>query len=448
MRLLGKYAVLLIAFALLGRGEVRVYGSEPQSEISVSQQHDEQENTNLDAGLHKISILYENNKEYPRWSYADNIRAHRALVDMAKALSSGTSGLRSIIIEGMASPLGSEEYNNRLALRRAEALRDIIAGMEGGDKLRIHVISAGEDWTTFKSSIEKNYHKPNRGEVLAILASDATNDHKELQLQQLDGGKTWQILVRDFMASARNVAMIKVVETDDLVPKSPSWALCPTITPIGELHIEREEPVAPQPQQQPYEPTPQQKQASALRKPVVAVRTNLLVPALNVGVEVPIGTHWSVGADYYFPWIWPKRDNKNCFELLSWGIEGRYWFGRNRTVFDRLQGHSIGVYGYMGYYDFERNYHGHQGEFVNVGLDYTYAMAVGKRKQIHFEFSLGVGYIYSQARKYSVIDAGGPLISDKTTKKIGFFGPTKANVSLVVPIFQKVKPNDKHRGDE
>ena len=193
MRLLGRYAVLLIAFALLGMGEVRAYGSEPQSEISVSQRHDEQENTNLDAGLHKISILYENNKEYPRWSYADNIRAHRALVDMAKALSSGTSGLRSIIIEGMASPLGSEEYNNRLALRRAEALRDIIAGMEGGDKLRIHVISAGEDWTTFKSSIEKNYHKPNRGDVLAILASDATNDHKELQLQQLDGGKTWQI---------------------------------------------------------------------------------------------------------------------------------------------------------------------------------------------------------------------------------------------------------------
>ena len=99
----------------------------------------------------------------------------------------------------------------------------------------------------------------------------------------------------------------------------------------------------------------------------------------------------------------------------------------------------------MGYYDFERNYHGHQGEFVNVGVDYTYAMAVGRRKAVHFEFSLGVGYIYSQARKYSVIEANGPLISDKITKTIGFFGPTKANISLVVPIFQRVKPNDKDR---
>ena len=150
-----------------------------------------------------------------------------------------------------------------------------------------------------------------------------------------------------------------------------------------------------------------------------------------------------MGADYYFPWIWPKSDNKNCFELLAWGIEGRYWFGRNRTVFDRLQGHSIGLYGYVGYYDFERNYHGYQGEFANVGVDYTYAMAVGKRKAVHFEFSIGVGYIYSQARKYTVIEAGSPLISNKITKTVGFFGPTKANISLVVPIFKKVSPNDK-----
>jgi hypothetical protein len=184
------------------------------------------------------------------------------------------------------------------------------------------------------------------------------------------------------------------------------------------------------------------------RKIVVAARTNLLVPALNVGVEVPIGNNWSVGADYYYPWIWPKKDNKNCFEFLGWGIEGRYWFGKNRTQFNRLQGHSVGVYGYVGYYDFERNFHGHQGEYVNVGVDYTYAMAVGKRKSLHLEFSLGLGYIYSKARKYTVIESQGPLISDKITKNIRFFGPTKANISLVVPIFQKVKPSNKANGDE
>ena len=428
----------------------------------------EQISLNVTNNLQNISIRYENNKSLPRWDYANNGEAYTAIVEAVKDLSSEESNIRTIVIEGAASPVGNEEYNNRLALRRAEALRDIIAKMEGGEKLHIYVISAGEDWRTFKSYIKKNYHEPNRDQVIAIIDSDMANDHKERQLQLLDSGKTWRVLVRDFMATARNAAMIHIVEIDDLAPKSPSLKFQSVLAPIREdmliftakpsvLHepIEIVKPVAIsidklkiEPQEEPQEQPTLQEQTATPRKPVVAVRSNLLVPALNVGVEVPIGTHWSVGADYYFPWIWPKRDNKNCFELLAWGVEGRYWFGRNRTVLDRLQGHSVGVYGYMGYYDFERNYHGHQGEFMNVGVDYTYAMAVGKRKQIHLEFSLGVGYIYSLARKYTVIEAQGPLISDKITKKVGFFGPTKANVSLVVPIFQKVKPNDKHRGDE
>ena len=83
MRLLGKYSGLLIALTLLVVG-VRAYGSEPQPEILVSHQQIEQESFNLDTKLHKISILYENNKAWPRWSYANNIRAHRALVDMVK----------------------------------------------------------------------------------------------------------------------------------------------------------------------------------------------------------------------------------------------------------------------------------------------------------------------------------------------------------------------------
>jgi hypothetical protein len=255
--------------------------------------------------------------------------------------------------------------------------------------------------------------------------------------RQIDkSGETFRVLVSQHMASARNAAVIRIIEIADLTLNIPQPSFDAEISsPVLEKMEKIEQPVT-----EPVEPLPA---PTTERKPVVALRSNLLVPALNVGVEVPIGTHWSVGADYYYPWIWPKSDNKDCFEFLGWGVEARYWFGKNRTVMDRLQGHSIGLYGYMGYYDFERNYQGYQGEFVNIGLDYTYAMAVGKKRAVHFEFSLGVGYIYSQARKYTVIEPGSPLISDKRTMKVGFFGPTKANISLVVPIFQKVKPNDK-----
>lgn len=380
---------------------------------------------------HEITIGFANNSSRLNASYGENAVAFREVEDFMRILLQGECGTRAIIVEGAASPLGREEYNKQLALRRAEAVRDFLYAIEGSDRIKIHAISDGEDWESFSRSILENYNRPNRDKVVEIIRSDRKHDEKEEMLRHVDAnGETFRVLVSQHMASARNAAVIRIIEIADLTPNLPLPALEVQITPPA-LHLPERERVQ------------RAEQVVAERKPVVAVRSNLLVPALNVGVEVPIGTNWSVAADYYFPWIWPKKDNKNCFEFLGWGIEGRYWFGRNRTVLDRLQGHSLGLYGYMGYYDFERNFRGHQGEFVNVGLDYTYAMAVGKKRAVHFEFSIGVGYIYSQARKYSVIEECGPLISEKRIKKIGFFGPTKANISLVVPVFQKVKPNDK-----
>ena len=391
----------------------------------------------------EISISFANNSAKLDAYYRDNAIAMQELESFVRSQLREENGTRAIIVEGAASPIGKEEYNKRLALRRAQVVRDFLHPIEGGDRIVIHAVSSGEDWESFARDVLANYNRSNRAEVVEIIRSELSHDEKEAALRRLDkSGKTFRELAAKHMASARNAALIRVVEIADLTPKPTPMTLDITAPALPLPNEVAEEVVGNS--VLPSAPTP----AKEVRKPVVAVRSNLLVPALNIGVEVPIGTHWSVGVDYYYPWIWPKRDNKNCFEFLGWGIEGRYWFGKERTVFDRLQGHSLGVYGYMGYYDFERNYHGHQGEFVNVGIDYTYAMAVGKKKAVHFEFSLGVGYIYSQARKYTVIEANGPLISDKITKTIGFFGPTKANVSLVVPIFQKVSPNDRRRGDE
>ena len=461
MRLMGKYVALFVAFAL-SFSQIEAHPAEAKSLDSLfACAHDERTHTpGHDSECGNFSIGFANNSDTLDLSYRDNATALQSVTEAIHSLlhDNASGRTRTIIIDGAASPLGNEAYNKRLALRRAEAVRDYIRALVGGgDTLPIHAISDGEDWQSFTRDISDNYHRSNRSKVLAVINSDASNDKKEALLRRIDNsGETFRILVANHMTSSRNAAVIHIVEFSDLAITAPVLGLQSVISPLeAELlpttgftpHIIPATPT--QAEQETVQHTaPAQPETAQLRKPVVAIRSNLLVPALNIGVEIPIGTHWSVGADYYFPWVWPKRDNQNCFELLSWGVEARYWFGRNRTVFDRLQGHSVGVYGYMGYYDFERNYHGHQGEFVNVGVDYTYAMAVGKRKQVHFEFSLGVGYIYSQARKYTVIDAGGPLISDKITKKIGFFGPTKANISLVVPIFQKVKPNDKHRGDE
>lgn len=174
-----------------------------------------------------------------------------------------------------------------------------------------------------------------------------------------------------------------------------------------------------------------------LNETVFAIRTNLLLPALNVGAELPVGERWSIGADYYYPWLWPSKKNKNCFEMLGWSVEGRYWFGKNRKAEKRLLGHSLALYGAGGYFDFEKDYTGKQGEFISGGLDYTYALALGKRGRVNMEFTIAVGYIHSNSRKYNVHSEGGPLLKEDGDILFDYVGPTKAAISLVIPIRKK-----------
>ena len=91
---------------------------------------------------------------------------------------------------------------------------------------------------------------------------------------------------------------------------------------------------------------------------ILAGRTNLLAPGLNFGVEIPIGRHVSIGADYWYPW-WLAKNNKYCGEMLGWFIDGKYWFSRpggkyEWTRADKLKGHALGLYAGGGYYDYQK----------------------------------------------------------------------------------------------
>lgn len=180
-------------------------------------------------------------------------------------------------------------------------------------------------------------------------------------------------------------------------------------------------------------------------KPVFAFRSNLLVPLMNIGVEVPIGNRWSVGADYYYPWIFRDLSrNERCFQFLGADLEVRYWLGQRHLPGSdnwkyRLTGHSIGAFAAAGYYDFGINWTGRQGEFIIGGLDYLYAMPLGKGG-VHMEFELGIGYMYSPTTRYVVYVEGGKLFRRDESRDIkSYFGPIKAGVSIVIPIFAKTK---------
>ncbi|MBO4757868.1 MAG: DUF3575 domain-containing protein, partial [Bacteroidales bacterium] len=74
-----------------------------------------------------------------------------------------------------------------------------------------------------------------------------------------------------------------------------------------------------------------------------------------------------------------------------------------------------------------------------LGFDYKYTARLNRRRYgLRMEFTIGVGYIHSDAREYKVFTAGGEAIRTGATKNINWFGPTKAGISLVIPITRNV----------
>ena len=182
----------------------------------------------------------------------------------------------------------------------------------------------------------------------------------------------------------------------------------------------------------------------------MALKSNLLYDALtlvNYSIEVPFNKHFSALYYHQFPWWrWGKANNEYCLRFLSIGAEGRWWFKpmplertEKRIKRDRLMGHFAGIYAESGKYDFERKRDiCYQGEFWSAGLSYGYSMAIGKR--LNLEFSLSAGYVSIAYRGYTPSENYEILWRDPD--EVGrwhYFGPTKAQISLVLPITVKCK---------
>lgn len=262
-----------------------------------------------------------------------------------------------------------------------------------------------------------------RDKVLRILrAQDIGDETRKWRLKQLDNGYTWDYLTRKYMPHLR-VATWVCVWMKAEIPSLDRLASIEALPIDAPVETALDVPSI-------------SKLKGKVRRPkdeIFYLRTNLLAPFSNIGAEVCLNDNWSLGADYYFPWVPRNPNNVNCFQLLGWSLEGRYWFGRYRTWMDRLEGHSVGVNVAGGYYDFEKDYAGNQGEFAQIGFDYLYSLPVCKDR-LHLEFSIGLGYIYSYMKPYDVFEDGGKAYKTGYTKNFHWVGPTKATVSLVVPI--------------
>ena len=174
------------------------------------------------------------------------------------------------------------------------------------------------------------------------------------------------------------------------------------------------------------------------RNMVAAVKTNLLydaITAVNVEVEIPIWEQLSVNAEFVTPW-W-ETGNKYCFQTQYVSAEVRYWFKPwEGTGVEKLRGWFAAPYVAFGQYDFQYDKQiNYQGEFWSAGLTAGYSMPIGKNKKSNLEFSFSFGYMESPFRHYYPADDYSKLIHDPYRDGTRYWlGPTKAKVSLVIPI--------------
>ena len=127
--------------------------------------------------------------------------------------------------------------------------------------------------------------------------------------------------------------------------------------------------------------------------PFLALKTNMLFDIAlipNIEVEVPVGKCWSLNGELMFPW-WLFDNDKYCMQILSGGLETRYWLD-NKKKRNILTGHFAGLYAGGGKYDLQWKENGYQGEFfIAAGISYGYAKRISRN--LHLEFNLGIGVL-------------------------------------------------------
>lgn len=361
----------------------------------------------------------------------------------------------SITIYSYASPEGNTRYNYWLATERAKTakryiLKNIPEYRNFPDSL-IRLSPTAENWMGMREEIVALYDRFDKAQVLEIIDRKGISDAQRKQLlMALDNGKSWRYILKNIMPQLRYATWMFVWQP---VFDEPTQYLSPRITPLEVSTIEMDVP-----QKINVELCNDTSLLCAVdtidtldTKTILALKTNLLYDALtwgNYSVEVPLGGNkFSVLAYHQFPWwTWGQSKNEYCIRFLGVGAEARWWFKPEpreatdkRKKRDCLVGHFFGLYGESGKYDFEwQREICYQGEYWSVGLTYGYSMPVSK--WLNMEFSLSAGYASIPYRGYT--PSPDYLILWRDYSKIGrwhYLGPTKVQVSLVLPIIVKVR---------
>ena len=364
----------------------------------------------------------------------DNADALKRIADsLSITYTDSIYKLRDITVIGSASPEGSIDLNKRLSEKRANVLFDYLSQYETLPDSAKTFVYIGRNWEGLLQLVQEDDSVPYRNEVIELLEDivakclieESATDNNMGRLMDLKGGEPYRYMYQALFPELRTSHLIlsynKVYNLKPFAAPRSNGVSIPDSTLIAsQVQLE---PVAVD---------------FVVPRPFyMALKTNMLYDVTmtpNIGAEFLLGAGVSVAANYQHAW-W-KNDSK----LFYWRIYGaelsaRYWFGRQSKL-RPLSGHHVGIYAQTMTYDFLLNGKGYMagkdgGNIFNratwnIGAEYGYSLPIARRLSI--DFALGAGYMWG--KYYEYLPDNGCYVW-QATKMRRWFGPTKAEVSLV-----------------
>ncbi len=392
----------------------------------------------------QVEINFEVNNAEIDENYLNNAEtlslARRQIRDLC---SDSSVVISKVIIDSYASPEGIRRHNDKLTCERAESVVDFIKSISNIDDSLIISTSKGVSWDMLKVKVMES-EVTNKDEIIEIIDNVPVEtwkrikptdkwctlvDSRNKQLMDLAGGEPYKYMLENIYPCMRQSSLITLYYKEQHEASRVLESLGDTLTPIVAMEpvdiVIAEDTIAEVPE--------------LVKKPLFALKTNLLydaVSVINIGIEVPIGNRVSIVGQYMHPW-W-SIDNgladskRHRIEVIGGNLECKYWLG-DRTTKSVLTGWNLGINGGLGVYDYEHSRKGCQGEYYTVGFSSGYAHTIFQKANLRLEYSLGLGFLQSDYRNY-VAEYYGENDWKAVLKEKGvvnWFGPTKAEVSLV-----------------
>ncbi len=376
----------------------------------------------------EIKIDFRVNTAHIDPGFANNATRLDEIVEYLNLLDSdSTRTVTSVSFCGTASPEGSYELNRSLAGARLAELERLIRGRV---QIPDSIVSRDDSyipWNFLREQIAQS-DLARKDTILKILAEDAVlaedpdngklADRRIIQLKRLDNRRTWDTLCDRYFSRMRSAVAVIIttadrrtltIEAADFTPSWPEPTVCSVSLPDGIYKV------------------PATRRSH--RQFRMALHTNMLYDALllpNIGAEFHLGGNWSVGGNWMYAW-WSRDSRHRYWRAYGGDLHARYWFGKEARR-RPLTGHHAGIYGQILTYDFEFGGKGYQGGrwTKGFGIDYGYSLPVARH--LNIDFSVGIGYATGEYKKYHPEDN---CYVWESTHILKWFGPTKAEVSLV-----------------